>query len=180
MEAKSREPKRVSTGPTGETVRTNIASIRKQRGMTLRGLSDVMSTIGWPMSNSTLSQIENGSRRVDVDDLVAIAIALDVSPNGLLMPSGFDSNETIEATGVQAISSKNFWYFLDGMRSVISTGLDFAVRSQPPFLRPASFTWRSTQDADQLLVSRQLETDGKDVSMKAGIGYDRIFDNEDD
>lgn len=38
------------------------------------------------MSVSGISSMENGQRRVDVDDLVAFAAALDVSPVSLLMP----------------------------------------------------------------------------------------------
>jgi transcriptional regulator with XRE-family HTH domain len=38
------------------------------------------------MSKVTLSQIETGGRRVDVDDLVAIAYVLNVNPITLLFP----------------------------------------------------------------------------------------------
>jgi transcriptional regulator with XRE-family HTH domain len=41
------------------------------------------------MSASVLGKIEAGARRVDVDDLVALAAALDVAPQ-LLLPGGRD------------------------------------------------------------------------------------------
>lgn len=51
--------------------------------MTLRDLSERLAETR-PMGHSTLSEIENGARRVDVDDLVALATALDVTPYQLL------------------------------------------------------------------------------------------------
>jgi transcriptional regulator with XRE-family HTH domain len=76
--------RRVGIGPVGDTVRTNIAKIRKQRGMTLRDLSTVLQQYGHSMAHNTISEIELGARRVDVDDLVAFADALEVMPLDLL------------------------------------------------------------------------------------------------
>jgi len=54
--------------------------------MTLSQLSDNLSDAGRPMAGNTVSTIETMARRVDVDDLVAFATALNVSPAALLMP----------------------------------------------------------------------------------------------
>lgn len=181
MEADARKPKRVTIGPTGETVRANIAAIRKERGLTLRGLSELMADLGWPMSNSSLSQIEKGSRRVDVDDLMALAAALDVSPNTLLMPAGLDTDREVKASGIQSISAKNLWYFLEGMRSSRTDSLDFPIRSLPPFSRLVQGeNWRSAKNPAELLVSREMETDGREVTMQTGFGYSSIFAGDED
>lgn len=105
--------RRVEVGPTGHTVRRNIAFYRKQRRITLRELSTKMTELGRPMSNSSLSQIENGSRRVDVDDLMAIAVALNVSPKTLLVPHTSSADETVEVTGIRAIAARELWPFLE-------------------------------------------------------------------
>jgi transcriptional regulator with XRE-family HTH domain len=76
--------RRVGIGPTGETVRTRIAKFRKIRGYTLRELAEVMGRNRTPMAHNTISEIELGARRVDVDDLVALAAALEVLPIDLL------------------------------------------------------------------------------------------------
>lgn len=49
-------------------------------------LSEKLREIGRPMAPNILSSIEKNHRRVDVDDLVALASALDISPSALLMP----------------------------------------------------------------------------------------------
>ena len=47
-----------------------------------------------------LRRIENGARRVDADDLLALAVALGVSPVTLLMPNADDGGEQVAATGI--------------------------------------------------------------------------------
>lgn len=44
-----------------------------------------MRAIGRPLFPSAISKIENGHRRVDADELVALAVALDCTPNRLLI-----------------------------------------------------------------------------------------------
>lgn len=78
--------KSIEAGPSGRTVAANIARFRGLRGLSLSALSARMAEVGRPMSVSGISSMENQQRRVDVDDLVAFAAALDVSPASLLMP----------------------------------------------------------------------------------------------
>lgn len=52
----------------------------------MRSLAETMTTNGHPISHSVISQIENGSRRIDVDELVVIATYIDASPTALLTP----------------------------------------------------------------------------------------------
>jgi len=58
--------------------------------------------VGRPLGHSAVDQIEKGTRRVDVDDLMALAAALGVSPITLLMPgmSRADAPKMFEAGGV--------------------------------------------------------------------------------
>lgn len=86
--------RRVEIGPTGHTVRANVKNFRKQRGLTLRGLAERLEQGGRPMAHNTVSEIERGARRIDVDDLTALADALDVMPVDLL---GSDTMEVLQA-----------------------------------------------------------------------------------
>ena len=88
----------IELGGTGRIVATNIARFRGLRGLRLTGLSARMTAVGRPMSVVTLSAIENGTRRCDVDDLVAISAALNVSPAAMLMPPVTDPYDAAGAT----------------------------------------------------------------------------------
>lgn len=76
--------RRIEIGTTGESVRANVHLLRKERGLTLQDLSALMGDAGRPMARSAINEIELGGRRVDVDDLVALATSLGVAPTVLL------------------------------------------------------------------------------------------------
>ncbi|TQS29191.1 helix-turn-helix transcriptional regulator [Microbispora sp. KK1-11] len=75
----------VDIGKIGEHVAEAIARLRRGRGWDQGQLADRVTEAGRVMSASVLSKIESGARRVDVDDLVAIATALEVTPALLLL-----------------------------------------------------------------------------------------------
>ncbi|MBN7467086.1 helix-turn-helix domain-containing protein [Mycobacteroides abscessus subsp. massiliense] len=117
--------KAIELGATGRTVATNIARFRVQRGWKLSQLSARMTAVGRPMTGNTLSSIENHTRRADVDDLVAIAAALEISPSALLMPPTEDDEDGGSTwliptsaepdpgeEGVATILSGQFWDWL--------------------------------------------------------------------
>ncbi|MGW3346784.1 helix-turn-helix domain-containing protein [Nonomuraea rubra] len=80
----------VEISATGRHVAESIARLRRDRGWEQRDLAEHVTKAGRAMSASVLSKIESGARRVDVDDLVAIATALEVTPALLLLaaPAG--------------------------------------------------------------------------------------------
>lgn len=75
----------VEIGPMGRHAAAAIARIRGERGWEQRDLAARVATAGRGLSASVLSKIESGVRRIDVDDLVAIAAALEVSPALLIL-----------------------------------------------------------------------------------------------
>jgi 8-oxo-dGTP diphosphatase len=85
----------IPLGPVGRYVIRNLERLREQRGLTYRQLADRLSDIGRPIPTLGLSRIEKGNRRVDADDLVALCVALEVSPAALLLPPdpGGDDDE---------------------------------------------------------------------------------------
>ena len=83
-------------GPTGERVIANIKQLRQSKGLNYKQLSERLESLGRPIPVLGLSRLERGERRVDVDDLVALAIALETTPNRLLLP-GSDIEVTSEA-----------------------------------------------------------------------------------
>lgn len=76
--------KKIDLGGTGETVRQNVKRLRG--GMQFKELAQKLVDAGRPIPTLGLRRIEAGERRVDVDDLSALAIVFGVSPLTLLMP----------------------------------------------------------------------------------------------
>jgi transcriptional regulator with XRE-family HTH domain len=89
--------KGITEGATGLTVRENIKRIREARDMSWAQMSRFLDRAERPIAALGLRRIEDGSRRVDVDDLMAIAVVLDVTPNDLLLPPA--GPEEVEASG---------------------------------------------------------------------------------
>lgn len=76
--------KKIDLGGTGETVRTNVKRLRG--GMQYKELAEKLAEAGRPIPTLGLRRIEAGERRVDVDDLMALAVVFDVSPLAILLP----------------------------------------------------------------------------------------------
>jgi len=74
-------------GHTNELVAANLRKVRQSSGVDLRELSARIKATGRVISPSALSKIENGDRRVDVDDLTVFAYALETTPAALLTPA---------------------------------------------------------------------------------------------
>ncbi|UZF45366.1 helix-turn-helix domain-containing protein [Rhodococcus rhodochrous] len=159
-------------------MRTNIARIRDEQRLTLRQLSERLAGTDRPLAYNTLSEIERGARRCDVDDLIAIAVALDVGPLALLMPTTTSLEEPVQATGVSGLSARDFLAFLEGMRSPTAPGdLAFALRSEvgakPSFPRGARI------DIENLEYERRIRTDGTDVDRSVALGLLAPFGEDD-
>lgn len=77
----------LSGGPTAEAVRRNVRELRETIGLTYAELSRRLDSKGHPLAVLALRRIEDGERRVTVDDLCALASVLGVSPNALLHPN---------------------------------------------------------------------------------------------
>ncbi|KAF2778584.1 helix-turn-helix transcriptional regulator [Streptomyces sp. OM5714] len=149
MEANEQRSRRSNAlGPTGELVAANVALLRANRGLSTTQLSKLLERLGRPIPPTGITKIEKRTRRVDVDDLMALAAALRVSPSRLLLMSTDRPEDTIEVTGFGEVSSRDAWDWLDGVRplrapqpaegtgaagvdSDLGALLDFALWSRP-------------------------------------------------
>lgn len=105
----------VQRDATAETVSANVKRLRVKQNLGLRGLSKKLGDAGRPLGHSAVDQIEKGTRRVDVDDLLALAVALDVSPVTLLMPAEVDMADPVRVTGlVERAAAVGVWEWLRG------------------------------------------------------------------
>lgn len=140
-------------GPTGRAVAANVKRLRASRGLTLRALAAALKEAGRPLSADALNKIENGApdaeptksvRRVDVDDLMALAVVFEVNPSALLLPLDDSPESSMQITGAGPISADIGWDWADGKRPLklpdgdASTAmLEHALHSRPPRRRPA-------------------------------------------
>ncbi len=81
--------------------------------MTQRDLSLRLGELGRPMLPTAIAKIEKGQRRVDVDDLVAIAVALNVAPSRLLLPD-LTEDEPIPLTPEYSVAAWEAWDWARG------------------------------------------------------------------
>ena len=103
------QPRVEALGPVGERVAARLKRIRQERGLTLSDLASKLDDLGRPILVSALSKIEKGQRRVDADDLIALALALDVSPNQMLLPPDASMTTTIELTKSMTMDASAAW-----------------------------------------------------------------------
>lgn len=80
-------------GPTARLVAANLRRVRQERGLSYAELARKLAAIGHPVADTALLKTEKGDRRASVDDLAALAVALEVTPNRLLLPGIGDSPE---------------------------------------------------------------------------------------
>jgi transcriptional regulator with XRE-family HTH domain len=73
-------------GPAARLVAANLKHIRQERGLGFAELARRLDAAGHHVADTALMKTENGTRRATVDDLAALAVALGVTPNRLLLP----------------------------------------------------------------------------------------------
>lgn len=120
-------------GPTGEQVRANVERIRKAQGLTYKELADRLASLNRPIPTLGLSRIERGERRIDADDLVALALVLGVNPNALLFPDVADGSPAQVTAAERLNTAYEVWQWADG-KEPLRDGDDpdeFHVRVRP-------------------------------------------------
>lgn len=110
----SPDNKKNPLGPTGVRLAGNIQSLRKERGLSYKELSARLADLGRDVPTLGLSRIEQEKRRVDADDLVALALALEVTPNRLLLTGTADSDQRIGLTANHDATEGWAWTWASG------------------------------------------------------------------
>ncbi|WP_203236519.1 helix-turn-helix domain-containing protein [Nocardia panacis] len=141
QEQKPSGPKKNPLGSTGETARQNVKAHRERLNLGYAELSRRLEAVGRPIPVLGLSRIEKGERRIDTDDLTALAAALDVAPVTLLMPDATgdpDAPLTNPPTGVAVgPTGREVWQWLSAQKPLPGTEYgsptEFAYRAMPLF-----------------------------------------------
>lgn len=106
----------IETGPAGRAVATNVRAVRRSRGWSQLQLAEEMTRIGRPLQASTVAKIEAEDRRVDVDDLIALAAALNVAPARLFIDKEATYDVSVELTPGHHAPQWSVWQWLTGYR----------------------------------------------------------------
>jgi transcriptional regulator with XRE-family HTH domain len=80
------EMPRGQLGPAGNNVRRNVRRLREARRWSYREMEERLARAGQAIPVLAQSAIDTGKRRVDVDDLVALAAVFGLTPAELLEP----------------------------------------------------------------------------------------------
>ena len=85
-------------------------------------LAQRVSDLGVPLRVNSISRLENGTRVADVPELLALAVALDVAPNRLLLTA--DANdEPVELTPNLSVAARWAWRWAAGDRPLPRDGV---------------------------------------------------------
>lgn len=141
-EEKRRPRPAAQYGPTAAAVAENVKRIRERRNMTIYSLSGALEKAGRPITPSAVAKIERQQRQVSVDDLVALAVVLGVSPSALLLPLHDAPHETVAVTGGGTVAADTAWDWADGQRPLHIVGadvgtalLEYELFGRPPYRR---------------------------------------------
>ena len=129
-------------GPVSRCAAANLKRLRKDSGLSTTRLSAALKEIEHNIPPTGITRIEKGERRVDVDDLMALAVVLKVSPTALLLPLTLVGE--VDLTEGKTVPALDAWMWATSSRPLDlpkeeearRTAMDeHQVRSLPPGLR---------------------------------------------
>lgn len=121
-------------GVIGETVADNVKRLRDSQGLAYTELAARLEQIGRVIPTLGLRKIESYERRVDADDLVALAAALGVSPVTLLMPAGVAADNVTTVCGADFTAATLWEWLIAEWPFPGRSGLaEFFARALPPW-----------------------------------------------
>ncbi|MDF3309893.1 helix-turn-helix transcriptional regulator [Rhodococcus sp. T2V] len=129
-------------GPIGEIAAGNVKRLREHHRLSYAELSRRLADLGRPIAPLGLSRIESGERRIDTDDLVALAISFRVSPLALILPR---ESSTLTPAG-EVYDQQEIWEWGQGTDSLEPDRDDPAA--QLAFMR----------ESNPLLYAKVIET----------------------
>lgn len=150
--------KEPETGPTAETVAANVRRLREDvLNLSYTRLSELLKErADWSINPVGIRRLEAGERRISADDLVALAVALGVSPATLLMPYTTERAERVLATGTGPQSAEGLWRWLVGNNPFKGSGrhlAEFWLNSWPE--------WEHDEMAEEINARRRRVRDSR-------------------
>jgi hypothetical protein len=144
------ESKPPTIGPVGAQVVANIEELRRARGLSLAGLSEKLASIGVRIHANVLHRQSQGKRRIDVDDLVALSLALAVNPSALLFDRRAVGRTPVALTPVVQRPAWLVWAWAEGKFPMLNEPSNFNS-GNPVFgiTEQADFITHTVPDAER-------------------------------
>lgn len=132
-------------GPAARRVAGALRHFRRAGDVTTAEVSRRLTALGQPVPETSVTKAEHVTRRVDVDDLVPLSLALGVTPNTLLMPpvARLGTGERHQLTPAVSGTAEQLWQWAQGERPLYIPGaeswlgdgenpdLEFSFRCRP-------------------------------------------------
>lgn len=168
--------KQINLGPTGQTVADNVKRLRTAQNLTYAEMSRRLNDLGHSIPELGLRRIENQQRKVDTDDLMALAHVLNTTPPTLLMPVAPEFDTIVSATSLEELPAKDIWFWLQG-EPLSGHNPDVPFIGPPEFINrkvpipEGSFLMKSLLTPKMLksileLHQNETETDGDDSHVR--------------
>ncbi|QQM42827.1 helix-turn-helix domain-containing protein [Streptomyces liliifuscus] len=104
-----------------EVVRARVKELRGRKGWSGADLGKELSALGVPWNRSVVANFESGRRpAVSVQELLALALVLDVSPNSLLVPL-YSEPYQVTPEGTEPQNSGDVWMWMRGQQPLPGT-----------------------------------------------------------
>jgi transcriptional regulator with XRE-family HTH domain len=164
----------VIKGAVAKTVANNVKTVRENRRWSQQQLAAELAAVGRPMQPSAVAKVEKVSRRVDVDDLVAFAIALNVSPARLLFEEDAEMDAEIGLTSEVSAPGWSVWQWLTGYRPLQAETDD--IRNPDVQARSLAYlterpTWLRAQEAAPLMQAAHRVVNTAGLALRAMENY---------
>lgn len=148
--------KKSDLGPIGENLTNTVRHFREMRRLSYAELSRQLAQLGREIPPLGLRRLESGDRKVDVDDLVALALALEVSPLVLLLP--------VEASALvpegAVYDAEAIWQWASGSKALTESNAFQFMRDSNPLYDWTGVEAKLTKEATVMLSRSVEESDG--------------------
>lgn len=145
----------------GQVVR-NVEQLREARGLSFRGLAERLAALGRPILPSVLHALSKGDRRVDADDLMALAVALKVPPSAILLPRDVARDDMIVLTPTTRQRAWAVWEWADGRTPLpdedAGDGFDIPAAAAVDFLTNGRPAIAANRDHPAIRANEVLKT----------------------
>lgn len=175
-----REKRSNDLGPIGKQVAANVRRYRDGSSprLSTQELANRMTSLGRPIAATGITRIEAGQRRVDADDLVALAVALEVSPILLLLPPE-ESAGDVAVTPTRTTSWVAAWRWATGDQPLLDRGEEVPDARAREFMERNRPHARNVMHEARRVISSQYQppytvtiiNDGESARSRIRLGH---------